>query len=176
MGIKNLIIKFYLGNNSKKIVKYYSKKGVTFGKNFRCVTAPDFGAEPYLIEIGNDVFISSKVTFVTHDGGVAVINTLYETKYDKIGTIKLGNNIFLGRDCTIMPNVKIGNNVIIGLGSVVTKDIPDNEIWAGIPAKKICTIEEYYKKNKNSFIEIANLSYEEKKAIILKKYKTGGTF
>ncbi len=44
--------------------------------------------------------------------------------------------------------MKIGNNVIVGTGSIVTKDIPDNVVVAGMPARVICTIDEYYQKNK----------------------------
>ena len=51
----------------------------------------------------------------------------------------IGDNVFLGVGCTIMTPIKIGNNVIIGAGSVVTKDIPDNCVVAGNPAKIIKT-------------------------------------
>ena len=45
-----------------------------------------------------------------------------------------------------MPNVVIGNNCIVGACSLVTKDIPNDEVWAGNPAKFICTIGEYAEK------------------------------
>lgn len=48
----------------------------------------------------------------------------------------------------VLPNAKIGNNVIIGAGSIVTKDIPDNSVVAGNPAKVIMTLDEYLKKQK----------------------------
>ena len=51
--------------------------------------------------------------------------------------------------------VKIGDNVIIGAGSIVTKDIPDNTVCAGNPARVIRTLEEYYKNIKNNFLENA---------------------
>ena len=47
--------------------------------------------------------------------------------------------------------IAIGDNCIVGFGSVVTKNIPDGEIWEGVPAHFICTIEEYYKKNLDNF-------------------------
>lgn len=49
----------------------------------------------------------------------------------------IGDNVYLGATVTIIGNVKIGNNVIIGAGSVVVKDIPDNSIAVGNPAKVI---------------------------------------
>lgn len=45
-----------------------------------------------------------------------------------------------------MPNVHIGKNCIIAAGNVVTKNVPDNEVWGGVPAKHITTMEEYSKK------------------------------
>jgi len=51
--------------------------------------------------------------------------------------IKIGNNVWIGRDSTVLKGVTIGNNVVIGAKSVVTKDIPSNCIAAGNPAKVI---------------------------------------
>ena len=53
------------------------------------------------------------------------------------GTVIIGDNVWIGNNVCIMPGVKIGNGVIIGANSVVTKDIPDYCIAAGIPAKII---------------------------------------
>lgn len=54
---------------------------------------------------------------------------------DLIPTI--GNNVSLGANVTIIGNIRIGDNVVVGAGSVVVKDIPDNCIVAGVPAKVI---------------------------------------
>lgn len=47
------------------------------------------------------------------------------------------DNVFIGARCIILKGVTIGENSIVGAGSVVTKSIPANEIWAGNPAKFI---------------------------------------
>ena len=51
------------------------------------------------------------------------------------GCVKIGNYSTVGTNATILPNVKIGNNVFVGAGAVVTRDIPDNEVVVGVPAK-----------------------------------------
>jgi UDP-3-O-[3-hydroxymyristoyl] glucosamine N-acyltransferase len=53
------------------------------------------------------------------------------------GSVTIGNDCFIGANATIREHLTIGNNVTIGMGSVVTKNIPDNETWAGNPAKKL---------------------------------------
>ena len=71
---------------------------------------------------------------------------------------------------TIMPGVTIGSNCIIGCGAIVTKDIPDNSIAVGIPAKVIESIDEYYEKNKDIVDYTKNMSANEKKNYLIKKY------
>ena len=51
--------------------------------------------------------------------------------------ITIGDNVWFGGNCVVLPGVTIGNNVVVGAGSVVTKDIPDNAVVAGNPAKII---------------------------------------
>ena len=55
--------------------------------------------------------------------------------------ITIGNDVWIGGNCTILPGVTIGNNVVIAAGAVVTKDIPDNCVVGGVPAKVIKEIE-----------------------------------
>ena len=51
------------------------------------------------------------------------------------------NDVWIGGNVTILPGVNIGNNVVVAAGAVVTKDVPDNCVVGGIPAKKIKAIE-----------------------------------
>ncbi len=58
----------------------------------------------------------------------------------------IGDNCFLGNSVIVLPNTTIGSNIVIGAGSVVTKNIPDNTVWAGNPARHICSFEDYLEK------------------------------
>lgn len=81
------------------------------------------------IEIEDDVFIGSNVTF-TNDKYPHSQNenwTLLKTRVCKGATIGAGS--------TILPGITIGKGAIIGAGSVVTKDVPAGELWMGNPAK-----------------------------------------
>lgn len=55
--------------------------------------------------------------------------------------VTIGNDVWIGGNVTILPGVTIGNNVIVAAGAVVTKDVPDNSLVGGVPAKLIRTIE-----------------------------------
>ena len=59
----------------------------------------------------------------------------YRDEYkDKVGKVKIGDNCFIGFRTIVLPNVTIGNNCIVGAGSIVSKDLPDNGVYAGVPA------------------------------------------
>lgn len=69
-----------------------------------------------------------------------------------VGEIHIGNNVVIGSDSIILYGKTIGNNVIVAAGSVVTKNIPDNEVWGGgDPARKICSFEEFLERRKSVY-------------------------
>lgn len=86
------------------------------------------------IEIGENVAISHDVTIMDSDAHEG----LWEG-YEKTKPIKIGNHVWIGTRVTILKGVTIGDNAIIAAGSVVTKDVPNNTIVAGVPAKVIKT-------------------------------------
>lgn len=55
--------------------------------------------------------------------------------------VKIGSDVWIGGNVTILPGVTIGNNVVVGAGAIVTKDIPDNSLALGVPAKVVRQIE-----------------------------------
>lgn len=99
---------------------YFSTK---IGKNFMFVheLGTVIGSN---VEIGNDCTVYHNVT----------IGIQYDTDKNKP---KIGNNVIIYAGAKIVGDIKIGNNAVIGANAVVTKNIPDNEVWAGIPVKKI---------------------------------------
>lgn len=162
---------FYNSSNERKI-KYLRKIGVKIGKNCSLYNSiNNYSTEPYLITIGNNVTITSGVQLLTHDGGMRVLcNAGLVEKADKFGCINIGNNVFIGLNAIILPGVNIGDNVV-GTYSVVTKNLDSNGVYAGNPARYICSIEEYYNKNKDKIDFTRGLPPKEKKEILLKKYK-----
>ena len=162
-------------NKLKDPIKFYRNQGINIGENCEIRNGVYFSSEPYLITIGNHVRINAGVEFVTHDGGVWVLREksiiANRENITLFGPIKVGNNVHIGSRAIIMPNVKIGNNCIIGCGAIVTKDIPDNSIVAGIPAKIIETIDEYEKKHREHFCFTKNMTPKELKIFLKNKYK-----
>ena len=123
-------------------IKKLKKNGMVIGKNFQYGSGCFFDpAHCFLINIGNDVTFSSKVHILAHDA-----STKKHIGYTKIGLITIEDNVFIGANCTVLPNVKIGKNSIIAAGAVVTKDVPEGEVWGGVPARKIQTLNEYLNK------------------------------
>lgn len=113
---------------------------------------PSFGSEPYLISLGDHVRTAAaggRVCFVTHEGGHWVLNGLDREKYRNTfgyGRITIGNNVYIGAHTTILRGVTVGDNVIIGACSLVNKSLPANSVYAGVPAKRICSLDEWEKK------------------------------
>ncbi|MGG3449086.1 acyltransferase [Domibacillus aminovorans] len=150
-------------------INHLIKQGVKIGENCRIENAK-FGSEPYLITIGNHVTIGANVQFVTHDGGVWVLRDKYPD-IDCFGRIEIKDNSFIGINAIIMPGVTIGKNTIIAAGSIVTKDVNDNTIVAGIPAKQINNISNYENKVLNSCLKTKSMNYKEKREYLLKHFE-----
>ena len=145
------------------------KDGLKTGNNFSILGTVDFGSEPYLITIGNNVRITDGVKFITHDGGVHVLR-IENPDIDVIGPIVIGDNVFVGMNSIILPNITIGSNVVIGAGSVVTKNIPSNVVVAGVPARIIKTFDEYRTSSFAKGLQTKRLKKMEKKKFLLERF------
>lgn len=110
-----------------KMTKYHYlvqyPENLKLGKNF------DIGEFTYVnsefgVEIQDNVQIGSHCSIYSHS-----------TIDKKQGPVSLQKNCKIGSHSTIMPNVTIGENSIVGAYSFVTKNVPKNQIWFGVPAK-----------------------------------------
>ena len=149
---KNKMSNFFK-NNAKKVLRRIRgdvdfreliRNGLTVGENFDMDTRTIIDASfCWLISIGDNVTFAANVLILAHDASTKRI-----LGYTKIGRVDIGNNVFIGANTTILPNVVIGNNCIIGAGSVVKNNIPCNCVAVGNPAVVVTSMENYIEKNK----------------------------
>ncbi len=142
-------------------VDQWRARGVTIGKNF---DGPDSAIDycfGHLVTIGDNVTISG-TTILAHDG-----STKKFLGYSKVGPVTIGNNVFIGYGCVVLPNVTIGNNVIVGAGTVISKDIPDNVVvvrGTDTTYRVLCTFDEYIEKQRKRLNElpVSNILFTDK--------------
>lgn len=94
-------------------------------------------AEGYEISVGKNCSIGPFFSAWTHSSDVDSDFNFKDSIKPKIGNIIIKDAVWIGVNVLVSPGVTIGSNAIVGANSVVTKDIPDNAIAAGIPAKII---------------------------------------
>lgn len=141
--------------------------GVTVGNDCRLIRVT-FSREPYLVQLGDHVS-ATRTHFETHDGGVWVLRDT-DPDIDIVRPIRVGNNVYFGHGCTVLPGVTIGDNVVVGAGSIVTRDIPDNCVSAGIPARVIKSLDEYSDKARKISHPTKRLTIAEKRAYYTELY------
>lgn len=147
MGISAIIVKSKLNK--------WKKNGLTVGHTFKinagCSIDPSF---PWLVTIGDNVTLAPNVTILSHDASSQV-----HLGYTRLGLVTIGDNVFIGAGTIVLPGVKIGSNVVIAAGSVVNRDVPDNSVVAGTPARVIKSIEEFKDKKKLGMDITLDVSY-----------------
>lgn len=114
--------------------KVYKNIGVNVGKDCLLGQLNVDGIYPEDIFIGEGCTITKGVVLLTHFYDTKMLN---EHAYYR-GQIKIGNHCYIGMNTIFSKPVTVGDGAVIGAGSVVTKNIPPYEVWAGVPAKFIC--------------------------------------
>lgn len=118
--------------------------GMQVGNNFKRLNGVILDpGHCWLIEIGNNVTMAPRVHILCHDASTKAF-----LGYTKIGRVTIGDNVFIGAESVVLPGVAIGSNVVIGANSTVTHNIPENSVAVGSPARVICTLDEYLKKER----------------------------
>jgi Acetyltransferase (isoleucine patch superfamily) len=125
-------------------IKYGRHIGVKIG-NDCLISTRYWSSEPYLIEIGNHVQVTDKVSFHTHGGGNCIRAICPE--FDVFGKIKVEDWAYIGAYSHIMAGVTIGEGALVAAGSVVTRSVAPHTVVGGNPAKFICTTEDYLNRN-----------------------------
>lgn len=144
--------------------KYARHLGVKIGKNCYIDTR-NWSSEPYLVTIGNNCQITHCVSIYTHGGGQAV--RAIDPNFDVFGKVVIEDWAYIGAYAQIMPGVTIGEGALVAAGSIVTKSVAPHTIVGGNPARYICTVEEYYERNKKYNVGTKGLSPQEKKRVLL---------
>ena len=139
--LKELINRIRGEYSTSRLIKMGMKVGKNFNRQNEVILDP---SHCWLISIGDNVTMAPRVHILCHDASTKTF-----LNYTKIGKVTIGDNVFIGANSVVLPNVKIGNNVIIGANSTITKDIQDNVVVAGNPARVICTLDEYLEKQKS---------------------------
>lgn len=119
--------------------RFSAKEGrLVLGDRVVIATGANIRAAGGTIRIGHGSGIGqfSVVVAVNHRAarGVPYLNAPWD---DRRSGVTVGENVWVGANCTLLPGITIGDNSLIAAGSVVTRDVPANEIWGGVPARLI---------------------------------------
>ncbi len=133
------------------------RRGLVVGKRFRMLedVVLDY-SHTWLIEIGDDVTLAPQVYILAHDASMK-----HHLDTTRIGPVRIGNRVFVGARSLILPGVTIGDDVVIGAGSVVARDVPDNQVVAGNPARRICDTDAYIERRRQEMSRVPVFPYEE---------------
>lgn len=128
--------------DSEYDIKLMRKRGAIIGSNCSFGTSYIDPGFLHLISIGDNVTLAN-ATILAHDA-----STKRQLGKSRVGKVKIGDNVFVGWQALILPNVTIGNNVIVGAHTLVCRDIPSNSVVVGNPGKVIGKYTDYIAKHK----------------------------
>lgn len=142
--MKKYIKRFMAWLRGEQDLNKLVKRGLVVGKGF--VKMGGVIIDPshcWHITIGDNVTLAPNVHVLAHDASTKVF-----LDHTRVANTKIGNNVFVGAGSIVLPGVTIGNNVVVGAGSVVTKDIPDDSVAIGNPARVVKSLEAFLDENR----------------------------
>jgi len=159
------IKEFYFKSTYNRMLEFYRKKNVIIGEGtiFYSVTVSSSSKGDKFV-VGKNCCLTG-CTLLGHDASPATFLTelinkkqvyLPGSRSSYRRQITIGDNVFVGTNAIILPGISVGNNVVIGAGSIVVRDVENNSVVAGNPAKKISDIEKYKKKYRDLFEQYPN--------------------
>lgn len=120
-----------------EFAEFERQRGEYYSIGERCYITPSANIlDKGYIRLGNNVWIAD-CTIVGHDGTIGMLNEAYGKRLDKVGKVDIRDNVAICHGSIVLPGVTIGPNAIVGAGAVVTKDVPENAIVMGAPAKQV---------------------------------------
>lgn len=143
---------------SNEYVLYLKNQGIEIGKGthfFDPQSTIIDTQRPWMLNIGEYCKITSGVVILCHDYSRSVLRRKYGEVIGEARETYIGNNVFIGMRTTVCMGSTIGDNVIIGAGSVVSGEVPSNTVYAGVPARFVCTLDDYYQKRKVKAVDEA---------------------
>lgn len=165
MNLRGVIKKIIDGPKYSSIsyVRYLRSLGMRIGED-TVIYSPKHCiidvTRPWMIEIGRNVSVTEGVTILTHGYDCSVFKGKYGDVLGSAGRVKIGDNVFIGMNTTILKGVTIGDNVVIGANSLINKDVPSNSVVVGNPQRVVCTIDEYLEKRRAAQLDEAADLYD----------------
>lgn len=137
MSIKGALREMVFGPkaSSEKYIAYLRSQGMVIGENTFIYTPRECTIDetrPWMIEIGGNVSITKGVTILTHGYDWSVFKGMYGDVLGSAGRVKIGDNVFIGMNSTILKGVTIGDNVLIGANSLITRMCRATRSWSAI--------------------------------------------
>ena len=155
-------LRMLLLNNDERRAAYARKAGIYagIGKHVR-ISPKILPVYSELIRFHDNVYIARGVEFITHDTISTMLNHMPENmkseivgeKYrfhEHIGCIEIMDNVFIGNHAIVLYGTKIGPNVIVAAGSVVNHDCKPNSVYAGVPAKRVGSFDDFVQRRKDN--------------------------
>lgn len=153
MGLRDTFRRFAYGPkaSSEAYIEHLRSLGMVIGENVRIYSPTHCvidATRPWMVEIGDNVHITEGVTILTHGYDWSVLKGKYGDVLGSSGRVRIGSNVFIGMNATVLKGVTIGDNVVVGANSLINKDVPSDCVVVGNPQRVVMGIDDYLAKRR----------------------------